>query len=152
MNESRRSWGEEPYRPDMDWTMCKQSELTDEYGTIEEIFNAVCYFDVRLDREPIHNSIHLLVNCQRGMSDKKLELWNIPKKLDDHHGMRKPADPQEIANMVHHYLDWLRACNKRDWDSRPLNPSRDMLDACVKGHYVDKHNELHYDEPKERNG
>ena len=52
--------------------------------------------------------------------------------------------------MVHHYLDWLRATQKRTWDSRPLNPCRDMLDSSIKGMTVNSATLLHYDEDPER--
>jgi len=151
----RDSWGDKPYKADMDFSLCKQSEPTDKYGTKEEIFNAICYYDVYLGNQYckfpiIQNSIQLLLAIQKGMSDDEFEKTGVAHKLDDHHGMRKPGTPLQIANLIHHYLDWLRATNKRTWDSRGLNPSRQMLDSCVKGLHVDKHNHLHYDESPER--
>lgn len=84
------------------------------------------------------------------MTDEEFKLTFLDHKLDDHDGMRKSGTPLEIANMVHHYLDWLRATNKRTWDSRGLNPSRQMLDACVKGMHINSATHLHYDELKDR--
>jgi hypothetical protein len=92
----------------------------------------------------------LLRTIQKGISDEIFEKTFLPKKLDDHHGMRKPGTKLQIANRIHHYLDWLHATNKRKWDSRGLNPSRQMLDSCVKGLTVNKYNPLHYDEDPER--
>ncbi len=149
-NRNRDSWGTKDYSPDMDFTHCMQSEPTDEHGTVDEIFNAMCYFDIKLESSSIINSIHLLRTVQKGITDERFEKTCYPHKLDDHHGMRKSGTPQAIANMVHHYLDWLRATNKRKWDSRGLNPSRGMLDACVKGMYLNHATELHYDESAER--
>lgn len=139
----------------MDFSLCKQSEPTDEHGTPAEIFNAMCYYDVYLEssksRLPIiQNSIQLLAIIQKGMSDEEFKKTFLEHNLDDHHGMRKSGTPLEIANMVHHYLDWLRATNKRTWDSRGLNPSRQMLDACVKGMHINSATKLHYDEGPER--
>ncbi len=152
---NRESWGEKNYKPDMNFSLCKQSEPTDKYGTVKEVFNAICYYDVYLEsihcRLPIiQNSIELLAIIQKGMTDEEFEKTGVPHKLDDHHGMRKPGTPTVIANLVHHYLDWLRATNKRKWDSRGLNPSRQMLDSCVKGMYLNSATHLHYDEPPER--
>lgn len=154
MNE-RESWGDKPYRKDMDFSLCKQSEPTDEYGTKEEIFNAMCYYDIMLESPNlplpiIQNSIQLLKIIQKGIPDKVFKKTMLSHKLDDHHGTRKPGTPLQIANKVHHMLDWLRATNKRTWDSRGLNPSRQMLDACVIGHTVNKYNDLHYDEDPNR--
>ncbi len=87
----RESWGDKPYRKDMDFSKCEQSEPTDEYGT-----------------------------------------------------------PQEIANAVHHMLDWCRAVEKRKWDTRPPNNPISILKQCQKGIIVDKYNHLHYDEDSER--
>jgi len=147
---SSESWGDKDYKPDMDWSLCKQSEPTDEHGTVEEIYNTICYYDIMLEKSMIQNSMQLLRVIQKGMTDERFEKTCLEKILDDHHGMRKSGTPLAIANMVHHYLDWLRATNKRTWDSRPLNPSRQMLDACVKGMYLNSATHLHYDEPKER--
>jgi len=146
----RESWGDKPYKPDMDFNLCKQSELTDEYGTVEEIFNAMCYYDIKLEDSAIQNSIQLLQRIQKGIPNDIFEKTMLPHKLSDRNGMRKSGTPLQIANLVHHYLDWLRATNKRTWDSRGLNPSRGMLDSCVKGLLVNKYNYLHYDESAER--
>lgn len=143
----RESWGDKSYKQDLDFSLCKQSEPTDQYGTKEEIFNAMCYYDIKLEESPILNSIELLKAIQKGITDEVFKKTMLPHKLDDHHGMRKPGTPLQIANLVHRYLDWLRATNKRTWDSRGLNPSRQMLDFCVKGLTVNKYNKLHYDEP-----
>lgn len=146
----RESWGDKPYKPDMDFSLCKQAEPYDKYGTKEEIFNAMCYYDIKLEDSTILNSIELLKAIQRGIPDDVFEKTMLPHKLGDRNGMRKSGTPLQIANLVHHYLDWLRATNKRKWDTRGLNPSRGMLDACVKGLHVDKTNHLHYDEDPER--
>ncbi len=147
-----RSWGEENYKPDMNWSLCNQSEPDDKHGTVEEIFNAMCYYDIRLEDSTIQNSIQCLRIIQKGITNDIFEKTCLPHKLDDHYGMRKSGDHQAIANAVHHQLDWLRATNKRTWDSRGLNPSRQMLDSCVKGVYLNSATYLHYDEPLERNG
>lgn len=147
---NRESWGEKNYNKDMDFSLCKQSEPTDEYGTVPEIFNAICYYDIKLESSPIINSIELLKAIQRGISNDLFKKTFLPHNLDDQHGMRKSGTPTAIANMVHHYLDWLRATNKRTWDSRELNPSRQMLDGCVKGMYLNSATHLHYDENPER--
>lgn len=149
MND-RRSWGEKNYKPDMDFSLCKQSEPTDEYGTVKEIFNAVCYWDIYLETKFTGNAIDLLAAIQKGIPDDVFERTCVPHKLDDHHEMRKPGTPTAIANNVHHYLDWLRASNKRTWDTRGLNPSRQMLDSSIKGLYLNSATHLHYDESPER--
>lgn len=149
-NRNRDYWGTKDYSPDMDFTHCRQSEPTDEYGTVKEIFNAMCYYDIKLEDSTIQNSIQLLRIIQKGITDDRFEKTCLPHKLDDHHGMRKPGTPTAIANQVHNYLDWLRATNKRTWDSRGLNPSRQMLDSCVKGMYLNSATLLHYDERAER--
>lgn len=145
----REPWGDKPYSKDMDFSQCKQSEPTDQYGTPEEIKNAIYYYDVYLNKAHCYNSIQLLVLIQKGMSNEEFAKHSLLVP-DDHHGMRKIGEPQEIANKVHHALDWLRASNKRDWDHRPLNPMRDMLDYCIKGQIVNKYNPLHYDEDPKR--
>jgi len=150
MSREHESWGTKPYKPDMDWSLCQQSEPTDEHGTKEEIFNAMCYYDFHLQTSSITNSIQLLSTIQKGIPDDVFKKTCLPHNLDDRNGMRKSGTPLQIANLVHHYLDWLRATNKRTWDSRGLNPSRGMLDSCVKGLNVNKYTHLHYDEPKER--
>jgi hypothetical protein len=45
---NRDFYGYKPYRKDMDFSLCKQSEPTDKYGTVDEIYNAVCYYDIKL--------------------------------------------------------------------------------------------------------
>ena len=151
----RKEWGTKNYNKDMDFSLCQQSEPTDTYGTVPEIFNAICYYDVYLEsihcRLPIiQTSIQLLATIQKGISDEEFEKSGVPHKLDDRHGMRKSGTPTAIANFVHYYLDWLRATNKRKWDSRGLNPSRQMLDSCVIGMYLNRVTHLHYDERTER--
>ncbi len=80
------------------------------------------------------------------MSDETIKNLGIKKPKN------KPVGTNlQIANLVHHYLDWLRATNKRTWDSRPLNSKRHMLDACLKGMTVNHATLLHYDENAERN-
>lgn len=149
MNKERNRWGDEPYRKDMNFSLCKQAEPTDEYGTSEEIKNAIFYYDVYLEKSFCYNSIQLLVLIQKGMSDEKFKKYNLSNP-DNRHGMRKIGDAQEIANKVHTALDWLRATEKRKWDRRPLNPMRQMLDYCIIGSIVNEYNELHYDEDPER--
>lgn len=145
-NKNRDDWGTKDYSPDMDFSHCKQSKSTDKYGTVKEIFQAILVYDTYMNLSCCTNSIQLLVKIQAGMNDKEFEKYDYLTKLDDKHGMRKPAKPQEIANKVHSALDWLRATNKRKWDTRGLNPMRQMLDYCVVGKSVDEYNELHYDE------
>lgn len=149
-NRNRDYWGTKDYSSDMDFSHCKQSEPTDKHGTIEEIYNAVCYYDVYLSKAFCYDSIQLMVKIQEGMSDEDFEKSYLDKTLDDQNGMRKPASPQDIANKVHHSLDWLRATNKRKWDTRGLNPMRQMLDYVVTGQVVNEYNKLHYDERAER--
>lgn len=149
-NRTRDYWGTKNYSPDMNFSHCKQSEPTDKHGTIDEIFNAVCYYDIYLDKGNFYNAVDMMVTIQRGMSDEEFEKSFLDKTLDDHHGMRKPATHQNIANKVHHTLDWLRATSKRKWDSRGMNPMRQMLDYVVTGQIVNEYNELHYDESPER--
>jgi len=92
MNPKRESWGDKPYRKDMDWNKCQQSKYkNDQYGT-----------------------------------------------------------SQEIANAVHHYIDWLRACEKRKWDTRSAPNALHMLLSCQKGMPVNHSTKLHYDEDPER--
>lgn len=148
---SRESWGDKQYRKDMDFSKCKQSEPTDEYGTSQEIANALYYYDKIIDTpsDLFSNSISMLVMVQRGMSDERAKILGVTKP-NDTTGMKPLGTPQEIANMVHNYLDWLRATNKRTWDSRRLNSKREMLDACFKGMYVNSSTHLHYDEGPER--
>lgn len=66
----------------------------------------------------------------------------------------KPNDqygsPQEIANAVHYYVDWLRAVDKRTWDNRPPNHPLKVLELCQKGKIVNEYNPLHYDEDETR--
>ena len=146
----RESWGDKPYSPDMDFSQCKQAEPTDKYGTLEEITNAFYYYDKILDTPADHtfDSIDLLQTIQKGIPATDAKILGIKKP--ELKGWEKPiAKPQELANMVHHYLDWLRATAKRKWDNRPLNPKRHMLDACKKGLYVTKVTHLHYDEDPE---
>ena len=146
----RRSWGTENYRPDMDFSQCKQSEPNDEYGTVEEIYNAMRYYDLHVLNYK-YNSILLLKDIQKGLSDEKLkQLGDGLSKLDDNNGMIKIGTPQNIANKVHNSLDWLRATDKRKWDTRGLNPCRQMLDYCKSGTYLNSATFLHYDEDSER--
>ena len=48
---NRESHGTKPYRKDMDWSVCKQAEPTDEYGTPKEIANALFYYDKKIDEQ-----------------------------------------------------------------------------------------------------
>jgi hypothetical protein len=144
--KGRESWGEENYHKDMDFILCRQAEPTDEYGTVEEVYNAICYWDLYLEVKFVGNAEQMLTMIQKGMPNDIFERSCVKLELDDHHGTRKPADPQEIVYMVHHYLDWVRATSKRTWDSRGMNPTRQMFDACVKGLYLNSATHLHYDE------
>lgn len=145
---------EKIYKADKEHMKCPQSEPTDVYGTPQEIYNAYCYYNEKLKdgTDLFSNSISLLVAIQKGISKDKFKhiVFEKPKPryIDDK--MRELAEPQELANMVHHYLDWLRATCKRTWDSRPLNPKRGMFDACFKGLYINSATHLHYHEDPER--
>jgi len=72
-NRNRDYWGIKNYSANMDFTHCMQSELTDKHGTIEEIFNAMCYYDIMLESSSILNSIELLKAIQSGIPDEKFE-------------------------------------------------------------------------------
>ena len=135
------------YKANQAHMQCPQSELSDEYGTPQEVANAMYYYDKKID-EPdcfLSSAISLLAVVQKGMSDKQAKLLEVTR-VEDITGMKPWAEPLELANMVHHYLDWLRACEKRTWDSRPMNPMRGMLDACKKGLWVQGYTLLHYNE------
>lgn len=149
-NKDRGSWGTKNYKPDMDWTHCKQSEILDEHGTVKEIFNAICFYDIMLEKTPFYHAVDMLVTIQKGMSDEVFLKSGLSHKLDDHHGMRKPGTPTEIANKVHCALDWLRATQKRKWDTRGMNPMRQMLDYSIKGLYLNHATHLHYDESEKQ--
>ncbi len=149
-NKERTIWGTKNYSPDMDFSHCMQSEPSDVYGTVEEIYNAICYYEIKLEISSILNSIELLKRIQKGIPDDMFKKTMLPTKLNDHYGSRKPGTPVEIANRVHNTLDWLRATNKRTWDNRGLNPSRQILDYVIKGTYLNSATYLHYDESAER--
>lgn len=154
-NKERNRWGTKNYKPDMDFSHCMQSEPTDKYGTVDEIFNACCYYDIKLESIDcgfpiIQNSLQLLLIIQEGMSDEEFKKSGLPHKLDDQHGNRKPGTPSEIANKVHCTLDWIRSTNKRKWDTRGMNPSRQILDYVIKGTHLNSATHLHYDERAER--
>jgi len=142
------------YVPDAEKMKCPQSEPTDKYGTPQDIYNAYCYYNEKLkvNEDLFSNSISLLVGLQKGISTEKFKHLRLekPKPRYINEQMQELAEPQELANMVHHYLDWLRACNKRTWDSRGLNSKREMFDACFKGLYINSATLLHYDENPER--
>ena len=57
MTRDRESWGDKPYNKDMDFSLCKQSGPTDRYGTSDEIYNAIRYYDIHLETEPVSNAI-----------------------------------------------------------------------------------------------
>lgn len=147
---NRVSWGYKPYSKDMDFTLCKQAEPTDKYGTPHEITNAILYYNDRLEVPRfdglIHNSIQLLQIIQGGMSDELIKAFPIIKPKN-----KEVGTELQIANKVHRALDWLRATEKRKWDNRPLNSPRQMLDYCLKGFTVNRSTPLHYDEDPERN-
>ena len=149
-NSKRESWGTHKYKPDMDWTHCMQSEPTDEHGTVDEIFNAICYYDVNLETSNAPNSIELLKAIQKGIPDDRFKKTYLPHKLYNNNGCLKIGTPLQIANNIHHYLDWLRATDKRTWDHRGLNPMRQMLDFCKKGMSLNTSTFLHYDERADR--
>ncbi len=132
---------------------CPQSEPTDEYGTAKEVANALFYYDKKID-EPdcfITNSIAMLVIIQKGLSDESAVNLGIKKPENKYvNGKHEIGSPLAIANLVHHYLDWLRASSKRTWDSRGLNPKRQMLNVCFKGMYVNSSTLLHYHENPKR--
>ena len=139
------------FKADKEQMKCPQSEISDEYGTVEEVANAMYYYDKKID-EPdcmIQNAISMLVIIQKGISNDKVKTLEI-KRIEDTTGMHPWAEPLELANMVHHYLDWLRACQKRTWDNRRMNPMRGMLDACKKGLWIQGYTLLHYNEDPER--
>jgi len=150
-SEYRERWGTENYRADMDFSLCRQTEPTDKFGTPEDIRNACFYgWDVLINNPNnalFSTSISLLVWCQKGLSKKKfpsvIEAISVPKNIEI-------GNDQNIANAVHHNLDWLRACLKRTWDGRPINPMKQMLEASIKGQVVNKYNALHYDEKEDR--
>lgn len=148
-NRNRDYWGTKDYSPDMNFSHCKQSEPTDEHGTPKEIANAIFFYDVHLHEAHFYHAVDMMVTIQKGMSDEEFLKSGVGKP-DDQHGMRKPGTPQDIANKVHHSLDWLRATQKRKWDTRGMNPMRQMLDYAIKGQIVNEYNELHYDERAER--
>jgi hypothetical protein len=142
---------EKIYKPDKEHMKCPQSEIPDEYGTPQEVANAMYYYDKKLE-EPdcfITDSISMLVIIQKGISNESAKTLGITKPTVIE-GMKPWGEPLELANMVHHYLDWLRATVKRKWDSRGLNPKRGMLDACKKGLWVQGFTLLHYNENPER--
>lgn len=133
------------YKADKEYMKCPQSELTDEYGTPKEIANALFYCYDRLETDTFSNLLNLLLWVQRGLADDKIKHLAVekPKQV-------KVATDQEIANKVHHTIDWLRACQKRTCDNRPMNPKKQMLEYCLKGLYINPSTLLHYDEKPER--
>ena len=58
--------------------------------------------------------------------------------------------PQEIANAVHHNLDWLRASGSRPSDHRSPPSAVTMLEICQRGTTLNSATHLHYDEEPER--
>ncbi len=140
------------FRADKDYMKCPQSESIDEYGTVQEVANAYYYYTdlVDADLDLCSDSISLLWMVQKGMSNERAKLLGVKKPEKNPYSDETLADPQELANMVHHYLDWLRATQKRTWDSRGLNPKKSMLKACEKGLWVQGMTLLHYNESPER--
>ncbi len=142
-------WNYEPngtpkqYVADKEKMRCPQSEMADQYGTPHEITNAIFYSYERLETDIFSDSLALLLWIQRGVADDKIKHLAITKPK-----LREIGTEQEIANAVHHYIDWLRACVKRKWDTRPMNPKKQMLEICLKGMYINDATELHYDEAK----
>ena len=140
------------FKADKDYMVCPQSELSDEYGTPQEVANAFYYYTelVGKNLDFFSNSISMLVGVQKGLSDERAKILGIKRPEKKPYSEEILADPQELANMVHHYLDWLRATQKRTWDSRGLNPKKSMLKACEKGLWVQGFTLLHYHENPER--
>lgn len=141
----RESWGDKAYKPDMDFSLCKQSEPTDKYGTPDEIANACAFFQAGFGSAS--DSIDMLVRIQKGMSDEQLQMFDV-KKLKRKIGVI--GTPLMIANHVHTTLDWLRATRKRKWDGRPLNTKEHILPYVMKGMTINHATHLHYDEDPER--
>ena len=135
------------YVSDKEQMKCPQSEPNDEYGTIEEVQRAAFYQYENLINKTLlfSNSINMLYWIQRGLSKDKCPSLVIPKPKNIPVGT-----PLEIANHVHQTLDWLRACQKRKWDGRPMNPCSEILPYCIKGLHVNSATDLHYDEDPER--
>lgn len=133
-------WNYEPngkpkqYVPDDSQMKCPRSLPDDKYGTAQEIAKSVAWYIEFIERNNLElNAIQVLRECQSGF-------WVRGKDIPD------IEDAQQIANAVHHYLDWLRACQKRKWDNRPMNPAIRMLEACKKGLIINDATPLHYDE------
>ena len=144
-NKDRGSWGTKNLKSDMDFSHCLQSEITDEYGTPEEISNACAFFKAGLGFAV--DSIHMLVKIQKGMSDEQVEGLGIEKLKRE---IGKIGTPIMIANHVHQTLDWMRATRKRKWDGRPLNSQEHILEYVMKGIQLNHATHLHYDERAEQ--
>lgn len=56
----------------------------------------------------------------------------------------KIGTPEEIAKAVHHYLDWVRACNKRPDDHRGFD-TESLLKRCQEGYPLTKYFPTHYE-------
>jgi len=96
--------------------------------------------------------------------DRKKESYNfqkngIPKRyIASKERMKCPqseygddyGDAQAVANAVHHYIDWLRATQKRTWDNRPMPNALKILLLCQKGMYINNSTLLHYHEDPKR--
>lgn len=134
------------YKPNYMYMACPQAESWDRYGTIEDIERAAFY-----QYEHLKNGTLLFTNAIN-------MLWWIQKGLtkEDYSGViEKPkgieiGSSQEIANKVHHTLDWLRAVQKRTWDTRPMNSCERILPYVLKGLYINSATLLHYNENPER--
>ena len=135
------------YKPDKEHMKCPQSELSDEYGTPEEVQRAAFYEYEHLINDTLlfSNSIAMLIWIQKGLSKEKFPhiIIEKPKRIE-------VGTALQIANHVHNTLDWLRACQKRKWDGRPMNSCDQILPYCLKGLYINSATLLHYDENPER--
>lgn len=85
-------------------------------------------------------------NFNKNKTPKKYVASKERMKCPQQYPMDEYGDAQAVANMVHHYIDWLRACEKRKWDTRPAPSALKMLLACQKGMIVNHATLLHYDE------
>lgn len=140
------------FKADKEYMKCPQSEPIDEYGTVQEVANAYYYYTDLVDKnlDLCSNSISVLWMVQKGMSNERAKILGVKKPEKNPYSEDKLAEPQELANMVHHYLDWCRATQKRTWDSRGLNSKKSMLKACEKGLWIQGLTLLHYHEDPER--
>ena len=89
-------------------------------------------------------------NFHKDGRPKKYVGSKIRMKCPQSEPMDEYGDAQSVANAVHQTLDWLRACKKRKWDTRPQNDAIDILELCQKGLIINDATFLHYDEDPER--